>query len=251
MKLKKLELFGFKSFADKEEFIFEPGITVVVGPNGCGKSNVMDGIKWVLGEQSPKSLRGKEMSDLIFGGSASRPAVGYAEASLLMSNEEGLLPIEYKEVSISRRLYASGESEYLINKNLCRLKDIRDLFMGTGIGVNSYSIIEQGKVEALLQANAQQRREVFEEAAGISKYKSRKKETLLKLEKVKQNLLRLNDIVSEVEKQLRSIKIQAGKARRFKEFSERYRELRIKLSFKNFVNSRNEKSPCQMRSANL
>ena len=234
MKLKKLELFGFKSFADKEEFIFEPGITVVVGPNGCGKSNVMDGIKWVLGEQSPKSLRGKEMSDIIFGGSGSRTAMGYAEASLLMSNEEGLLPIEYKEVSISRRLYASGESEYLINKNLCRLKDIRELFMGTGIGVNSYSIIEQGKVEALLQANAQQRREVFEEAAGISKYKSRKREALLKIEKVRQNLLRLNDIVNEVEKQLRSIKIQAGKARRYKEFSERYRELKIKLSFKNF-----------------
>lgn len=234
MKLKKLELFGFKSFADKEEFLFEPGITVIVGPNGCGKSNVMDGIKWILGEQSAKSLRGKEMSDIIFGGSSGRSAVSFAEGSLTMSNEENLLPIEYKEVSITRRLYASGESEYLINKNLCRLKDIRELFMGTGIGVNSYSIIEQGKVEALLQANAQQRREVFEEAAGISKYKARKKEALLKLDKVQQNLLRLADIVNEVDKQLRSIKIQATKARKYKEYSTRLKELRIRLSYKNF-----------------
>ena len=241
MKLKKLEIFGFKSFADKEDFVFEPGITVIVGPNGCGKSNVMDAIKWILGEQSAKSLRGREMSDIIFGGSKSRPAVGFAEASLTMSNEEQLLPVEYKEVSIARRLYTSGESEYLINKNRCRLKDIRDLFLGTGVGVNSYSIIEQGKVEALLQANAQERRLVFEEAAGISKFKLKKRETLLKLEKTQQNLLRVNDIIREVERQLRSLKIQATKARKYKEYCKRLQELRIKLSLKNFRELHNNK----------
>ncbi|MGR3318828.1 MAG: chromosome segregation SMC family protein, partial [Candidatus Anammoxibacter sp.] len=241
MKLEKLELFGFKSFADKEEFIFEPGITVIVGPNGCGKSNVIDAIKWVLGEQSVKALRGNEMSDVIFGGGGSRPAMGFAEASLTMSNEDHLLPIEYDEVSITRRLYTSGESEYLINKNICRLKDIKELFLGTGVGVNSFSIIEQGKVEAILQANTYEKRHVFEEAAGISKFKARKKETLLKLEKTQQNLLRVNDIVREVERQLRSIKIQAGKASRYKEFCERLQELKIKLSLKNFQDLRNSK----------
>lgn len=241
MKLKKLELFGFKSFADREEFLFEPGITVIVGPNGCGKSNVFDSIKWILGEQSAKSLRGSEMSDIIFGGSGSRPAVSFAEASLTFSNEENLLPIEYKEVSISRRLYTSGESEYLINKNICRLKEIKELFLGTGVGVNSYSIIEQGKVEAMLQANAHERRCVFEEAAGISKYKSRKREALLKLEKTRQNLLRINDIINEVEKQLRSIKIQATKARKYKEYCKRLQKLKIILSLKNFRDLKSKK----------
>ncbi|MGR3221023.1 MAG: chromosome segregation SMC family protein, partial [Candidatus Anammoxibacter sp.] len=241
MKLKKLELFGFKSFADKEEFIFEPGITVIVGPNGCGKSNVIDSIKWVLGEQSVKSLRSNEMSDVIFGGGGSRPAMGFAEISLTMSNEDHLLPIEYDEVSITRRLYISGESEYLINKNICRLKDIKELFLGTGVGTSGFSIIEQGKVEAILQANTYEKRHVFEEAAGISKFKSRKKEALQKLEKTQQNLLRINDIIREVERQLRSIKIQAGKARRYKEFCERLKELKIKLSLKNFRDLKNSK----------
>ena len=234
MKLQKLEIIGFKSFADKEDFVFESGITAIVGPNGCGKSNVMDAMKWILGEQSAKSLRGQEMSDVIFGGSSSRSAVGLAEASLTISNEEGILPIEYKEVVITRRLYASGESEYLINKNACRLKDIREVFLGTGVGVNSYSIIEQGKVEALLQANANERRAVFEEAAGISKFKAKKRETLAKLEKTQHNLLRINDIVREVERQLRSIKIQATKAKKFKEYCERLRELKLNLSLKNY-----------------
>ena len=234
MKLQKLEIVGFKSFADKEDFVFESGITAIVGPNGCGKSNVMDAMKWILGEQSAKSLRGKEMSDVIFGGSSARSSVGLAEASLTISNEEGILPVEYKEVVITRRLYASGESEYLINKNACRLKDIREVFLGTGVGVNSYSIIEQGKVEALLQANANERRAVFEEAAGISKFKAKKRETLVKLEKTQHNLLRINDIVREVERQLRSIKIQATKAKKFKEYCERLRELKLNLSLKNY-----------------
>lgn len=234
MKLKRLELFGFKSFADKVEFVFEPGITAIVGPNGCGKSNIVDAIKWILGEQSVKSLRGREMADIIFGGSEARPASGYAEASLTILNDKNLLPIEYEEVCVTRRLYISGESEYLLNKSICRLKDIRDLFMGTGVGINTYSIIEQGKVEALLEANAQERRLVFDEAAGVSKYKVRKREALNKLEKVEQNLLRVNDIIKEVERQLRSIKIQATKAQKYKEYSERLKNLRIALSLKNF-----------------
>lgn len=234
MKLKKLELFGFKSFADKEDFVFEPGVTVIVGPNGCGKSNVIDAIKWILGEQSAKSLRGREMSDVIFGGSEARPAMGFAEASITFSNDDHLLPIEYNEVTVSRRLYTSGESEYLLNKGICRLKDVRELFLGTGIGVNSYSIIEQGRVEALLQANAHERRAVFEEAAGISKYKTRKKEAMAKLEKTQQNLLRIDDVVREVERQLRSTKIQAARARKHEEHCARLRELKIGLTLKNF-----------------
>lgn len=206
MQLKKLEFFGFKSFSDKTSFTFEKGITAVVGPNGCGKSNVVDAIKWILGEQSAKSLRGNEMSDVIFNGTSKRPSMGYAEASLTILNDRNMLPIEYEEVCITRRLYASGESEYLINKQLCRLKDIKELFMDTGVGVNCYSLIEQGKVDTLLQANAQERRFIFEEAAGISKYKSRMKETMSKLEKVEQNLLRLSDIIEEVQKRLRSVK---------------------------------------------
>ena len=179
MLLKKLELFGFKSFADKTCFEFGRGINGVVGPNGCGKSNVVDAFKWILGEQSAKSLRGNEMLDVVFSGTNSRPAMGYAEASLTFLNDKNLLPVEYDEVCITRRLYAAGESEYLINKQPCRLKDIKELFLGTGVGGSCYSIMEQGKIESLLQVNAQERRFVFEEAAGISKYKNKKRETRL------------------------------------------------------------------------
>lgn len=234
MRLTKLEAFGFKSFADKIAFTFEPGITAIVGPNGCGKSNVVDAFRWILGEQSAKSLRGSEMADVIFGGTENRPSSGYAEVSLFVLNDRNLLPIEYQEVCITRRLYASGESEYLINKQPCRLRDIKELFMDTGVGVDCYSVIEQGRVDTLLQSNAQERRSVFEEAAGISRYKARKKAAMSKLEKVEQNLLRLGDIIEEVQKQLRSITLQAGKARRYQEYIERLKELRIKLSLKNY-----------------
>lgn len=230
MLLKKLELFGFKSFSDKTSFEFERGINGIVGPNGCGKSNVVDAFKWILGEQSAKSLRGNEMQDVIFSGTNTRPPMGYAEASLTFLNDKALLPVEYNEVCITRRLYTAGESEYLINKQQCRLKDIKELFLGTGVGGSCYSLIEQGKVDTLLQANAQERRFVFEEAAGISKYKTKKRETMLKLEKVEQNLLRLNDIIEEVQKQLRSIKLQAAKARKYNEQVIILRDLRIKLS---------------------
>ena len=234
MLLKKLELFGFKSFADKTCFEFGRGINGIVGPNGCGKSNVVDAFKWILGEQRAKSLRGNEMLDVVFSGTNSRPSMGYAEASLTFLNDKDLLPVEYKEVCITRRLYVAGESEYLINKQPCRLKDIKELFLGTGVGGSCYSIMEQGKIESLLQVNAQERRFVFEEAAGISKYKTKKREAMLKLEKVEQNLLRANDIIEEVQKQLRSIKLQAAKARKYNERVVRLKELRIKLSLKKY-----------------
>ncbi|OOP56589.1 MAG: hypothetical protein AYP45_08205 [Candidatus Brocadia carolinensis] len=234
MKLKKLELFGFKSFAEKTEIIFEDGITVIVGPNGCGKSNVIDALKWVLGEQSVKSLRGNEMADVIFNGTDKRPSLGYAEVSLTIQNTKGLLPLEYTEVCITRRLYTSGESEYLLNKQASRLKDIRELFLDTGFGANAYSVIEQGNVEAMLQADSRERRLLFEEAAGISKFKSRKKAALSKLEHVEQNLLRVGDIIEELQKQLRSVKLQASKARKYQEYVEQLKNLKIGLSLKNY-----------------
>jgi len=217
VRLHKLELYGFKSFADKTEFVFDSGINVLCGPNGCGKSNVVDAAKWVLGEQSAKSLRGTEMTDVIFNGTANRKSLGFAEVSLTIINDRKLLPVEYDEVRITRRLYRSGESEYMINMQPCRLRDIRELFMDTGIGMDAYSVMEQGKIDALLQSNPAGRRAVFEEAAGISRYKAKKRAAALKLERVEQNLLRLGDIIDEVAKQLRSIKRQASAARRYKE----------------------------------
>ncbi len=230
MRLEKIVLNGFKSFADKTEFAFDRPITGIVGPNGCGKSNVVDAIKWVLGEQSVKSLRSGQMADVIFSGSSSRKPLATAEVSLHVSNTMGELPLEADEVEISRRIYRSGESEYRINGKVCRLRDIRELFMDTGVGTKAYSIIEQGQVEQLLTASAQDRRAIFEEAAGISKYKAHKKEALRKLEKTEQNLLRLADIVGEVQKQLRSVKLAAGKARNYLEYTGRLKELQVKFS---------------------
>jgi len=227
MKLKKVFLCGFKSFADKTEFEFGDGVTVVVGPNGCGKSNIVDAIKWVLGEQSAKSLRGGQMLDVIFNGTNSRKSMGMAEVTLIFENTRGMINSDLNEISVTRKLYRSGESEYLLNKQSCRLKDIREMFMDTGIGADAYSIIEQGKVEALLQSSKQDRRAIFEEAAGVSKYNARKREALRKLERTEQNLLRLADIISELEKRLRSIKYQAGKARNYQEYMGRLRDLRL------------------------
>ncbi len=242
MKLKKLIVSGFKSFADRTEFEFDDGITCVVGPNGCGKSNIVDAFKWVLGSQSAKSLRGSEMADVIFNGSSGRRPSGMAEVALVFesvpsevqpdlkgsggSNGSGGGKVPEGVLSVARRLYRNGVSEYLINKTPCRLKDIREMFMDTGVGVDAYSLIEQGRVEVFLQASQDERRAIFDEAAGISKYKARKREALRKLDRVEQNLLRLNDIVQEVQKRLRSIKVQAGKARNYQTYSERLRELR-------------------------
>ncbi|MCF6157192.1 MAG: chromosome segregation protein SMC [wastewater metagenome] len=241
MRLKKLELFGFKSFAEKTEITFEDGITVIVGPNGCGKSNVIDAIKWVLGEQSVKSLRGNEMSDVIFNGTDKRPSLGYAEVSLIIQNNKGILPLEYSEVCITRRLYTSGESEYLINKQASRLKDIRELFIDTGFGADAYSVIEQGNVDALLRADSYERRVLFEDAAGISKFKVRKKAALSKLEHVEQNLLRVGDIVEELRKQLRSVKLQASKARKYQGYREQLKRLKVGLSLKNYRDLKDKK----------
>ncbi len=223
--LKSLELFGFKSFADRTLFEFSSGITCVVGPNGSGKSNVVDAIKWILGDQSAKSLRGKEMSDVIFNGSSGRRSSGFAEAILTFDNSKNFLPVDTREVAIGRRLYQSGDSEYLLNGAAVRLKDIRDVFMGTGAGTAAYSIIEQGRVDQILQANPTTRRLVFEEAAGVSKFKSRRIEAERRLERVAQNLLRLTDIVDEVETQLNSTRSQASKAARFREVSTELKDL--------------------------
>ena len=234
MRLEKIVLNGFKSFADKTEFKFDSSITGIVGPNGCGKSNVVDAVKWVLGEQRVKSLRSGQMADVIFSGNGSRKPAAMAEVSLFISNPDGIgtgrLPIETDEVQITRRIYKSGESEYRINNKMCRLKDVRELFMDTGIGVRAYSIIEQGQVEQLLNASKTDRRAIFEEAAGISKYKTHKNEALRRLERTEQNLLRLADILGEVQKQLRSVKLQAGKARNYLQYSQRLKELQVNYS---------------------
>ena len=234
MRLEKVVLNGFKSFADKTEFVFDSPITAIVGPNGCGKSNVVDAVKWVLGEQSVKSLRSGHMADVIFGGSSSRKPLGAAEVTLVMSNSDGVgarvLPIEADEVHVSRKIYKSGESEYRINGKICRLKDVKELFMDTGVSAKAYSILEQGQVEYLVSASKQDRRFIFEEAAGISKYKAHKKEALRKLERTEQNLLRLADILGEVGKRLRSVKLQAGKARNYLEYTQRLKDLQVNYS---------------------
>jgi chromosome segregation protein len=232
--LKSLELFGFKSFADRTVFEFSAGITCVVGPNGSGKSNVVDSIKWVLGDQSPKSLRGKEMTDVIFNGSGGRKPAGYAEATLTFDNSKNILNVDTNEVQIGRRIYRSGEAEYLINRAPVRLKDVKDLFLGTGAGTSAYSIIEQGRVDALLQATNVARRTVFEEAAGISKFNLRKQDAIRKLERVAQNLVRLTDIVDEVRGQLTTLKSQATKAQKFREYTEELKTLRVGLAADDF-----------------
>jgi chromosome segregation protein len=229
--LKALELSGFKSFADKTRFEFPPGITVVVGPNGSGKSNIVDAIKWVLGEQSAKSLRGKDMADVIFKGTGrgGRKVMNTAEATIIFDNADGRLPVDAPEVHVTRRVYRSGEGEYLINRQPCRLRDIRDMFRGTGVGTDAYSLIEQGKVDQLLQASPRDRRAIFEEAAGISRFKAKKIEAQRRLERVDQNLLRLSDIVEEVGSRVRSVRSQASKARRYREYSDRLQQLRTQV----------------------
>src|SRR3954463_500725 len=228
--LKALELSGFKSFADRTRFDFPAGVCVVVGPNGSGKSNVVDAVKWVLGSQSAKSLRGKEMTDVIFNGCTSRGPAGTAEVTLTLDNSEGRLAIDAKEVHVTRRVYRSGEGEYLLNRQPCRLRDIRELLATTGITTEAYCIIEQGKVDALLQSSPRDRRIIFEEAAGISQFKAKKAIAMRRMERVEQNLLRLSDIVDEVESRLRSIRAQAGKARKYRECTERLQQLRTEVA---------------------
>lgn len=230
MYFKTLEMIGFKSFYNKTVLHFEPGITAIVGPNGCGKSNIFDAIRWVLGEQSVKALRGSQMEDVIFNGTETKEQLGMAEVSLTFDNSQKFFPIDHPEVVITRRLFRSGESEYLINKNTVRLKDILDLLMDTGIGAESYSLIQQGKIDLILSSRPEDRRLVFDEAAGISKYKTQKKESLRRLEETEQNLLRINDIIAEVKRQISSLERQANRARRYHEIFEELKNNELKLA---------------------
>ena len=231
MRLKRLEMIGFKSFAQRTVVEMNPGVTAVVGPNGCGKSNIVDALRWAMGEQSARHLRGHQMEDVVFNGSDSLPATGMAEVSITFDNEDGRGPAEYgnfSEIMVTRRLFRSGESEYAINKVNCRLKDVVELFLGTGVGSKAYSIVEQGKVDELVNSKPEERRALIEEAAGTSKYKSRKIVAEKKLERTQQNLLRLNDIVREIERQIRTMELQAKKA-------ERYRALKSELKEKDLA----------------
>ncbi len=229
MYLKKLEMQGFKSFADRTVLEFMPGITTVIGPNGSGKSNISDAIRWVLGEQSMKSLRGEKSEDVIFAGTQNRKSLGFAEVSLIFDNQDGKLPVEFSEVTVTRKLYRSGEVQYFINKTPCRLKDIRELFMDTGIGKDGYSIVGQGRIDEILSNKSEDRRNVFEEAAGIVKYKTRKQEAERKLERTKLNLLRINDILQEIEQNLEPLKNQAEKAKTFLDLREELKQIEVGL----------------------
>lgn len=229
MYLKRLEIQGFKSLADKIELQFNQGISVVVGPNGCGKSNIADAIRWVLGEQSAKSLRGAKMEDIIFAGSDKRKQVGMAEVSLTLDNSTSVFPLDFSEITVTRRVYRSGESEYLINKSTCRLKDIHELFMDTGIGREGYSIIGQGKIDEILSVRSEDRRQIIEEAAGIVKYKTRKQQAVRKLEDTEQNLVRINDIINELEAQIGPLEEQSQKATEYLQYKDELDQLEVNL----------------------
>lgn len=233
MYLKRLEMQGFKSFADKTTLEFEKGITAVIGPNGSGKSNISDAIRWVLGEQSVKTLRGSKMEDVIFAGTQARKSLGFAEVSITLDNQDGNLNIDYSEVTVTRRVYRSGESEFFINNNQCRLKDIVELFMDTGIGRDGYSIIGQGRIDEILSTKSEDRRHIFEEAAGIVKYRTRKEEAEKKIENTKQNLVRINDIVNEIESQLGPLETQSEKAKKFLDLRENLKYLEVGLFISN------------------
>ncbi len=238
MKIKRLEIAGFKSFVDRTLIDFQRGVTAIVGPNGCGKSNIVDAIRWVMGEQSPRNLRGRNMEDIIFGGSELRKPLGMAEVSLVFSTEDGRVPasyLDFTEIQVTRRLFRSGESEYLLNKAPCRLLDIAELFMDTGAGAKAYSIIEQGKIGMILNSKPEERRFLIEEAAGVVKYKSRKQVALKKIELTRQNLVRIGDIVSEIRRQMNALQRQAKKAVKFREFREEAREIDLLFAAKNFI----------------
>ena len=241
MNFEKLDIYGFKSFADKVEIKFEPGITAIVGPNGCGKSNVADSIRFVMGEQSAKSMRGSSMLDVIFNGTEKRKAQSYCEVSLYFNNSNRMFNLDYDEVILTRKLYKSGESEYLINKNVCRRRDVVDAFREIGLGKESYSVIGQGKIDSVLSAKPEDRRSIFEEAAGISKFKDEKQSSETKLARVNENLTRINDILSELEKQLGPLKTQADNAKIFLELSNKLKDLEINIYVYQYDNSSEEK----------
>jgi chromosome segregation protein len=227
--LKKVEIQGFKSFADKTEIEFKNGITAIVGPNGSGKSNVSDAIRWVLGEQSVKNLRGSKMEDVIFSGTDNRRPLGYAEVTITFDNSSGKIPIDYAEVAVTRRMFRSGESEFYLNKSSCRLKDIRELFMDSGIGKDGYSIIGQGKIDEILSNRPEDRRNIFEEAAGIIKYRTRKEEAERKLEKTENNIIRIKDLIIEISNQKDVLEVEADKANTFTKLYSRLRDLEVNI----------------------
>ena len=237
MKLKKLEITGFKSFFEKATIQFPPGISAVVGPNGCGKSNVVDAIRWVMGEQSLKQLRGKSKEDIIFSGTNGKAALNMAEVSLTLANDNGTAPEELKdftEINLTRRLYRSGESAYLLNRQPCRLKDIHNVFLGSGLGSKSYAVIQQGNIGAITDANPEERRYFIEEAAGTTRYKNRKVEALRKVDITQRNLLRVNDILSEIKRQMASLKRQARKAELYNKYQRRIKILDVRLGIHYF-----------------
>ena len=245
MYLSKLEIFGFKSFAQKVSLTFDAGLTGIVGPNGCGKTNVVDAIRWALGEQRPTTLRSDKMEDVIFNGTKSRKPLNIAEVSITIENTKGILPLEYTEVTITRRVFRSGESEYYLNKTLCRLKDIRDLFMDTGMGSDAYSVIELKMVESILSDSSEERRRLFEESAGVTKYKYRRKEAYRRLETVRQDLTRVSDIVRSVEKAVNSLERQAQKAERYNELVKVLEEKEIGLLSREYANVVSRIAPLQ------
>src|SRR3954468_13281092 len=229
MKIKRLEVIGFKSFCDRSVVHFNEPITAVVGPNGCGKSNIVDAIRWCMGEQSAKHLRGGAMQDVIFAGSDSRGPLGMCEVTLVFDND-GRVPVEYlpySEIAVTRKLYRDGTSEYFLNKTPCRLRDVTEFFLGTGIGAKAYSIIEQGRVGMIVTSKPEDRRSLIEEAAGISKYKMKKKAAEKKMDATRQNLLRVSDGVAEIEKQLASVCRQAQKAERYKQYKTELKDIEL------------------------
>ena len=230
MYLKQLDILGFKSFADKTRLTFDPGLIAIVGPNGCGKSNVSDSIRWVLGEQKPTALRCSKLADVVFNGTDNRKPLGAAEVSITFADCEKELGTDYHEVTITRRVYRDGSGEYFINKQPSRLKDVQHLFMGTGIGTSSYSVMAQGQIDAILSSKPEDRRAVFEEAAGITKFKSDRKEALRKIEQTEQNLLREADVLREMKRQIASLQRQVGKAQKYKELRDQLRGLDIYVS---------------------
>lgn len=254
MIISRLEIHGFKSFADKVSLDFQKGVTAVVGPNGCGKSNIVDAIRWVMGEQSAKTLRGKNMEDTIFGGSEFRKPLGMTEVSLFFSTQDGRVPVKYlnfSEIQVTRRLYRDGESEYLLNGTPCRLLDIAELFMDTGAGAKAYSIIEQGKIGMILSSKPEERRLIIEEAAGVTKFKARKQVALKKIDVTKQNLLRIGDIVAEIRRQLNSLQRQAKKAEKFREYREELKEIELLFAVSGYQRLTSDKERIETETATL
>ena len=248
MRLQSVSVFGFKSFADRTEVKILPGITAIVGPNGCGKTNIADALRWALGEQSPKALRGHRMEDVIFHGSGSRRPLGLAEALLTFSND-GDVNLPWSEVSVGRRLYRDGESEYLLNKQVCRLKDVHDLFLGTGVNPKAYALMEQERLAQILTARPLDRRLFVEEAAGITRYKQQRAETLGKLEATRQNLLRVRDVMDEVKRQLGSLERQARKAKQYKALQAERRALELALLAVEYVGLTEEEAQLAVQEA--